>query len=164
VDIICFPTSTALPWDPPVRPVLLAAQYINRDERAAIEQVAEAFHRTLVLFILYYLALRKSSDEMIPKWMVLYGILYNEEGFSIQEFYPVAHFDSHAVSSTHSTFSWKAASISTANFMECFSSPPYYRATAIAALLRIRSHAGGILQKLKEWDSYKGLIESSLIY
>jgi hypothetical protein len=164
VHIICFPTPAALPWTPPVRPVLLATQYISGDERAAIEQVAEIFHRTLVLFILYYLDVRKSSDEMIPKWMVLYGVLYNEEGFSIQEFYPVAHFDAHDLSSTHSTFSWKAASISTAVFMDFFSTPPYYRATAIAALLRIRSHAGGILRKLKEWDSYKHLIESSFIY
>jgi hypothetical protein len=151
VDVVCAPSSLGgVP-----EPILLAAQYNDGNERAAIEQLAQAFHSTIVLFILYYLDLRDSLDQQIPKWMVLYGIIYNEEGFTIKEFYPAFHFGK----DNTFPFNWGACSASAASFIGTFRLPPANRSRSLMALMRIRSHARAILQRFVEWKRWRSLIE-----
>jgi hypothetical protein len=153
VDVVCAPGST-VPGGVP-EPILLAAQYNNGDERTAIEQLAQIFHTTLVLFVLYYLDLRGSLDQQIPKWMVLYGIVYNEEGFTIKEFFPTFHFGKDKTF----PFNWGACSASTTSFTGTFQLPPANRSRSLMALTRIRSHARAILQRFVEWKRWRSLME-----
>ncbi|PVF91637.1 hypothetical protein CPB86DRAFT_298178 [Serendipita vermifera] len=104
---------------------------------------------------------RRNVDDKLPSWMLLYGIIYGDSGFIIQEHYPVYHRRSQR-GDPSSQFGWGAISFPASNCVETFLSPPAQRARPLAALQRVVDNAQNLLQKLSAWDGYKRILSSHL--
>jgi hypothetical protein len=147
-----------LHWEREQLPVLFTAQYcIKGNEKDATAQIAYALHQTLLTLVLYYLDTRETLDEQLPTWMVVYGLVYHEEGFSIQAHFPVFHFSRVDTGEwTPRTFGWAFYSVPVqTNMRSPFSSLSESRRTEIATLLRLQSHARHMLSRLQEWTGHK---------
>lgn len=164
VDIGCVPTKSALAWDEKTAPLLLAAQFsggVDVDAREASQQLACGFHSALIVLILYYLDTCShpgAKDSKLPSWMVLYGIIYTETGFSIHQHYPVFR-PNHDGSGGW----WGAASSWAAYFNNVFDRPSPYRSQSMSALLRICGHTRFVLENLVNWDGYERAIRSRFL-
>ena len=132
--------------------LLFAVQYKGDDERAAVHLLAKAFQPMITLFILYYLDVRTSRDDLMPWWMVLFGIIYDDEGIYIQSFYPA--FNSPTLEGTE--LGWKANSWNVSrSFTLHIRHPPYNRNGLFASLYRIQGHCKYVLEQLRQWDGYE---------
>jgi hypothetical protein len=161
LDVACLPLDTVLPSASQVMPVFLAAQYVTDSEMGAVEQLASAFHTTLMIMIVYYLDRRSRVDENLPSWMVLYGVIFDESGFRLQEFYPVYTGDRTV---KPADIGWGASSDCVASStIRTFTVHELYRGRLIQVLLRVVSRAQEILQKLVQWDGYQRLMMSLLL-
>jgi hypothetical protein len=159
VDVACIPSAQTLPWSHFLTPVLLAAQYNDGNRRHSAEILAHTFHYTIIIFILYYLDSRSNEEDPIPSWMILLGIIYDEQGFIIQEYYPTLSCDEKMSNSGHVSCKWTACSHESASFGRTFTYGPPSRSDALAAILRIHSHARYILKKLEAWSGYKHIVQ-----
>jgi len=147
-----------LQWKREQLPVLFAAQHcLTGNENHATAQLAHALHQTLLTLVLYYLDTRHALDEQLPVWMVVYGILYHDEGFSIQAHFPVFHFSPVDTGKwTPRTFGWAFYSVPVQlNRRSPFSPLNDSRRGEIATLLRLQSHARHMLCQLQEWTGYE---------
>jgi hypothetical protein len=147
-----------LQWEREQLPILFTAQQrLKGNDNDAIAQMASALHQTLLTLVLYYLDTRHALDEQLPVWMVVYGIVYHDEGFSIQAHYPVFHFSPVDTGEwTPRTFGWAFYSVPVQiNGHSTFSLLSDSRRREIATLLRLQSHARYVLSRLQEWTGYE---------
>ncbi|PVF91634.1 hypothetical protein CPB86DRAFT_878406 [Serendipita vermifera] len=159
VDVACIPHPRSLQWSTCITPVLLAAQYEDGDRRHAAEILAQAFHCTIIIFILYYLDSRLTESDPIPPWMILFGVIYNERGFIVQGYHPTVNFRGDIPSPGNYSFKWAACSREIADFDRSFQFGPASRSRSLAAILRIHSHTRYIMKKLKNWSGYKQIVQ-----
>jgi hypothetical protein len=135
--------------------LLFAVQHKGRDERTAVQQLAKAFQPMMILFVLYYLDLRTSREDLMPWWMVLFGATYDEHGISIQSFFPAFNYPESTTSQDMAT-GWAANSWNISKrFAEHLRLPPYKRNGMLASLFRIQGHCRYVLEQLKHWDGYE---------
>jgi hypothetical protein len=151
----CIPEESDFIWSKRIVPVLIAAQYGGDNEGLAVEQLAQAFHSTIILLILYYLD-TNTEGLPIPEWMILFGIIYHEGGIFIQQFFPTLNESQNTTG--HSTWSWGASSTSAVKFERTFVELPTARSALVAALLRIQSRASYLLSKLTAWKGFRQMV------
>ena len=81
----------------------------------------------------------------MPKWLVLYGLIYNEEGYYIRSHIPFYKKD---------LGGWSIESHIATEFPS-FQESYYQRSRGYAMLLRIRSHINYMICRLQEWQGYQ---------
>jgi hypothetical protein len=151
VDVIGVPATSIPDWGPLATPVIFAAQYIRHDHAEAYTQLAQVFHQTIIVLILYYLDTRRSMDDPLPSWMYLYGIVYDDDGFDTVAHYPLFW----SGKEKGGRYGWGASSrLMNRRFYDIFSESPQSRGPGLASLLRIQSHNKFILNQLQAWDGY----------
>ncbi|CCA75763.1 hypothetical protein PIIN_09753 [Serendipita indica DSM 11827] len=154
VDIACIPTSQALPWHSSFAPVLMAAHGGQIASLIAAETLAVSFHTAMILFILYYLDTRKAASDKLPSWMVLYGVIFDHNGFQVQRYYPV-----YVQVEDDRSEGWGAASYPASTIpSSVFEAQSRTRSQAAATLLRISSHARFVMSQLAAWDGYSRIL------
>jgi hypothetical protein len=148
-----------LHWKTLHLPILFAAQHCPKgDESHASAQVAYALHQTLLTFVLYYLDTRRSLHEQLPAWMVVYGIIYHDEGFTVQAHFPVFHFSAPDTGEwTPRTFGWAFYSVPVVTFGGPSASWRWrsWKQSEIVTLLRLQSHTRQVLHRLQEWTGHE---------
>lgn len=93
LSLACHVSPERLPWEIEHLPLLFVAQYCPKeDESCAKAHMAHSLHQTLTTLVLYYLDTRSSLSEQLPGWMVVYGITYHGDAFTIHAHFPVFHF------------------------------------------------------------------------
>jgi hypothetical protein len=145
-----------LQWKSTQLPVLFAARHcLKGNENNAAAQMAYALHQTLLTLVLCYLDTRHALHEPLPTWMVVYGIIYHEEGFSIQAHFPVFHFSPVDTGEwTPRTFGWAFYSVPVRTY-NTFSPLSDSRRRELVTLLRLQSHARFMLRQLQEWTGHE---------
>jgi hypothetical protein len=112
----------------------------------------------ITLFILYYLDQRISTDDPMPSWMMLFGVVYNTQGFHLQAYYP--SFCPPAQALPGERWGWGArVDTLAANATQILCTPPPRRGHAITELSRIQGHCRHVLEKLSSWDGYERAYE-----
>jgi hypothetical protein len=150
-DVIGIPATSIPDWGPLATPVLFAAQYIRHGHADVYTQLAQVFHQTIIVLILYYLDTRRSIDEPLPSWMYLCGIVYDADGFDIVAHYPLFWSEEER----EGRYGWGASSrLMNRRFWNMFTESPQLRGSGLASLLRIQSHTRFILNQLQAWDGY----------
>jgi hypothetical protein len=148
-----------LDWKAAHLPILFAAQHcVKGDESRASAQIAYALHQTLLTFVLYYLDTRCSLHERLPAWMVVYGIIYHDEGFTVRAHFPVFHFSAADTGEwTPRTFGWAFYSVPVISFGGSSGNwkQRSWRRSEVATLLRIQSHTRQMLHRLQEWTGHE---------
>jgi hypothetical protein len=160
VDYICRATTRSIGWHEEMCPLLFAAQFdINQDfnrcgKHSAAQALAAVFQPMMVIFILYYLDTRISTDDPMPPWMVLFGIYYNENGIVIRGHYP--SFQPPMESHPDICSGWIATSsiVETVHRWALLGSP-HRRGPLISTLNRIQGHCLHVLERLKAWEGYE---------
>lgn len=134
--------------------LLFAAHYRDNNEKAAIQALALAFQPMMTLLTLYHLDTRTSRDDLMPWWMCLFGVIYDEKGISIEAFTP-AYQEPRDVSS-NGEIGWRAETSSfSRKFRHHMGLPPHDWSGMIASLYRIQSHCSHVLEQLRSWDGYE---------
>ncbi|CAG8627758.1 3485_t:CDS:2, partial [Acaulospora colombiana] len=149
-DVVATPNEAVLPWgyDGPI--VLFAAQYRSGDLDDGVTQLAHSLQSGINILILYYLETRHDTDQFLPNWMYLYGIVYFESGFRVYTHYPLYQAE---LSTGSGVGGWSArSSYVDYDLTHIFEPYTYEREMAIAALLRIQSHMRFVLNRLRGWD------------
>lgn len=142
---------------------IFAAHYLGGNESDAIHVLGEALRPMMIIFILYYLDSRKSEDERMPWWLVLFAVIYDERGILIRAYHPTLRTINSA-SSDHPACcieaNWTVCSrnVSMDFLHEDMLPPPDYRGNLFGPLYRIQGHCRYVIEQLKQW---KGL-ESAL--
>jgi hypothetical protein len=157
LDVASIPSKSKFMWSRQLAPVLIAAQYGGKDEQLAVEQLAQAFHSTIILLILYYLDTNTTERRPIPEWMILFGVIYHEGGIMIQEFFPTLNIETGSTTGK-SSWSWGASSSSTVRFDSALVEHPIVRSTLVATLLRIQNRASHLLGKLATWKGFRQIV------
>lgn len=156
VDYICCAKPSNARSFGDIRLLLFAAQYEKDDARSAVELLAKAFQPMMTLFILYYLDTRTSREALMPSWMVLFGIVYDENGFSVQSYFPSFQLPLEGSSHLHQDVGWTANAWSVTNEeCETMRRAPNQRGTMIGILMRLQSHCRHVLEQLEKWDGYE---------
>lgn len=138
--------------------ILAARSYAPGCELEAATELAYSFHQTMMLLVLHYLDHRRSTDDPLPPWMFLYGLTFDEMGFWIRIHHPIYLFEA-IHDSGHGR--WGAYSfLALSEYRELFEPSLGGRAVALAALLRIRSHAHYVFSQLEKWDGYAAALYS----
>ena len=147
IDLVVRGTSPAAPEQ--AIAILAARSYSPGRELNAGTELAYSFHQVMMLLVLYYLDHRRSIGDPLPPWMFLYGLTFDEMGFVIRVHHPIYLFEI----GRHDR--WGAYSLrARGDHREVFNPSLTGRALALAALLRIRSHAHYVFSQLRNWDGY----------
>jgi hypothetical protein len=129
--------------------MLFGAQHRGDNKKTAVEILARSFQPMITLFILYYLDSRTSLDEEMPWWMVLFGVVYDEKGFSIQSFYPAFTPSSPCCQ----TQGWGASSTTVTDFyQDIMQRPPDERSPPLSILYRVQGHCRFVYEQLSKWE------------
>jgi hypothetical protein len=163
VDFTCRVKPDTMGWPDELSPLLFAAHYAGSDREHAIVQLAKAFQPMMTLFILYYLDCRASRKEVMPSWMILFGIVYGESGLSIRAHYPCFNPSPISSKSTRSR-GWGSASHSMGNdYVGLIYDDPSRRSSLLATLNRIQGHCLYVMQRLQAWNGYKAAVSRLLV-
>ena len=138
--------------------ILAARSYAPGREFEAATELAYSFHQAMMLLVLHYLDHRRSIDDPLPPWMFLYGLTFDELGFAIRIHHPI-----YLLEAVHDRGDdrWGAYSYRVqSEYQDVFGPPFAGKALALAALLRIRSHAHYVFSQLKNWDGYAAALHS----
>jgi hypothetical protein len=109
----------------------------------------------MVIFILYYLDTRVSTDDPMPPWMILFGIHYNENGVVVRSHSPCF------LPSLPSGFgvtggNWRAtSSVVNAGHDWDLYKLPLHRGPLLNTLNRIQGHCAYVLDRLRAWEGYE---------
>ncbi|KIM20164.1 hypothetical protein M408DRAFT_266670 [Serendipita vermifera MAFF 305830] len=154
LDVASVPSPKQPYFKPYALPVLMAAQYLYKNKRNVVEELASGFHAIMVIMILYYLDTRSTTSEPLPTWMVLHGLIFNHLGLEVYDFHPVYR------SSVDGTKQgWGASSAFVTNSLDqAFTQQFLDRGRLVAALLRVKSRAHDVLRRLMGWDGYHRLV------
>lgn len=166
VDYICRATPKAMGWHEDMCPVLFAAHPRPLkvegwwpDKRPAILKLASVFQPMISLFILYYLDTRTTIDELIPRWMILFGATYSESEVEIWAHSPWLLGQSGKLwrpEKNDIKEEWSALSQRIAIYHHRgWRGPPTQKGVLLGALNRIQGHCNYVLHKLKAWDGYE---------
>jgi hypothetical protein len=149
-------------WQDDFSPLLFAAQHRGENTGYAAKQLAMAFQPMMMLFVLYHLDCRRSVDEPLPSWMVLYGAVYDEHGLTIHAHTP--HFSRPRKSADIvSDWGWGSASVSIRHdYPSIVHKEPNGRGSFFATLNRIQGHCTHVLEKLQAWDGYERAVSRIL--
>lgn len=144
-------------WTPDLLPIIFAGECIKKqgNKDHAPGHLAAAFHATLILLVLMYLDTRRSSSEMMPAWMYLYGLAYDEQGFSVY-----IHFPKPRVSGDR--LEWDFVSLLLTSKFKAIDYDRGRRMRALAFLFKIRSHSFFLLEQLRSWASNRSGTVSNL--
>lgn len=160
-DYTCRVLPQAIGWEPDLCPILFALQHSNGDVHAAEIILMEALQPTMVILILLYLDTRRSVDEPLPEWMVVYGAIYDHNGMHIRAYHPcVKPFGDSR--SSNMEYGWGATWIPCGRpFTHVFQpgrSGSLGTITALSVLSRLQGHCLHVLQQLKSWDGYERVL------
>jgi len=156
VDVTGIPAPSIPNWSPLATPILFAAQYVRQDSAEANIRLAQIFHHTIIILILYYLDTRRSTEEPLPSWMYLCGVLYNGSGFDVVAHYPLFW----SGKEKGGRYGWGAASrLMYHRYGTPFSQSSPMRGHDLESLLRIQSHARFILNRLRAWNGYRRAVQ-----
>ena len=86
-------------WDDAIAPIAFAAErysdidaYHHDNRDAAVVRLAMVFHPMMQLFLAYYLAHRTANNEPMPEWMMLFGVVFDDQsGYEVVGFYSTWH-------------------------------------------------------------------------
>jgi hypothetical protein len=155
VDYICrAKISNGSPFEE-IPLLLFAAQYRGGNQ-TAVELLAKAFQPMMTLFILYYLDTRISREAVMPAWMVLFGIIYDEDGISVQSYFPSFKLPPHTDQGQAVDIGW-TANAWTVTTAECdtMRRAPNFRGAMTNLLVRLQGHCRYVLEQLRQWDGYE---------
>jgi hypothetical protein len=153
-DCIGRPTTSALQWDPLKIPFLFAAQYIDDDLEKAVAHAKSILRTALTILILFYLDTRKSVDDPIPIWMVIYSVMYDEREVVIVSNYPTFR----KVKPTDHEPRWWLQSYHSLAFSKPFNDRLNGKCHLLSTLLRIQSHGRHLLKRLQEWQGHERVL------
>jgi hypothetical protein len=158
IDYTCRARKDAMVWQDDFSPLLFAAQHGGDDTRHAAKQLAMAFQPMMTLFILYHLDCRRSKDEPLPSWMILYSAVYDEDGLTIH-----AHTPHFSLPHIMPDWGWGAASLSIRHdYLSIIHKEPSARGGFFATLNRIQGHCTYVLEKLQAWGGYERAVSRIL--
>ena len=156
IDLVVRGTSPAAPEQ--AITILAARSYGPGRELDAATELAYSFHQVMMLLVLYYLDHRRSIGDPLPPWMFLYGLTFDEMGFVIRIHHPIYLFETIR---TRGRDRWGAYSFcARGDYQELFDPSLTARGLALAALLRIRSHAHYVFSQLRNWDGYAAALHT----
>ena len=158
-DYSCRALGSAIGWRDDLAPVLFAAHDEGQNVREALEILASTFHQTMILFILYYLDTRATWDELMPRWMLLFGITYSSErqGLEIHAYHPIFNTPKEA-DAPPSSGSWGAVSTNIIPSLDdIWTVAPWNRERLLMVLARIQGHCVDVLRRLRAWQGYSKL-------
>jgi hypothetical protein len=145
-------------WHEDLCPLLFAAQlhHQSRSNSMARRALASVFRPMMLLFLIYFLDTRKSVSDIMPPWMVLFGIVYTENGVDVYShrlcFIPATHPDI----PVEEDGEWRGVSWHINDFhYQAFLEPPSARGQLLCTLNRIQGHCRYVLSQLKAWDGYE---------
>jgi hypothetical protein len=151
IDYTCRARHVSFGQNQKFQPLLFAAQSSREGTRQAVEQLALAFQPMMTLFILYYLDTRTHPGEAMPHWMVLFGVVYREDGLFVQAYHPSFNItlppseDSNCVSGwgAHSLQLWRQQYLYSVMITE-----QWRRGPALEILRTIQGHCNVVLEHL----------------
>ena len=156
IDLVVRGTSPAAPEQ--AITILAARSYGPGRELDAATELAYSFHQVMMLLVLYYLDHRRGIGDPLPTWMFLYGLTFDEMGFVIRIHHPIYLFET-ICAPRHDR--WGAYSFhAQSDYQELFNPSLIGRPLALAALLRIRSHAHYVFSQLRNWDGYAAALHT----
>ncbi|KIM24090.1 hypothetical protein M408DRAFT_41217, partial [Serendipita vermifera MAFF 305830] len=152
VDYACRATTKSMNWREEMCPLLFAAHFCPLEDGETPSpsmQMAATFRPMISLLILYYLDTRTKIDDLIPPWMILFGITYDRNGLVVWGHTPWSQQE-HDGESRWSAKIWNLSD----TYSEILRVPPSDRGTLLSMLNRIQGHCQYVLQQLKTWDGY----------
>jgi hypothetical protein len=108
-------------------------------------ELAMSLQPTLNMLALMYLSHRQSSEEKMPAWMFLYGIILHRTGFSIVAHYP--RFVDHSKADGQPKWGYASVLVS-ADHKYAFADACGVRTGAVNALLAVQAHTNYVAEKL----------------
>jgi hypothetical protein len=155
VDYICRAKISNASTFEEIPLLLFAAQYRD-DSQTAFELLTKAFQPMMTLFILYYLDTRASREAFMPPWMVLFGIIYDEDGISVQSYFPSFKLPPPTGQQQSVDIGW-TANAWTVTTAECdtMRRAPNRRGAMVSLLVRLQGHCRYVLEQLRQWDGYE---------
>ena len=86
-------------WDDGTAPIAFAVErysdidaYHHDNRDAAVVRLAVVFHPMMQLFLEYYLAHRADNNEAMPEWMILFGVVFDDQfGYEAVGLHPTWH-------------------------------------------------------------------------
>jgi hypothetical protein len=161
VSYTCRANPRYMGWREDMCPLLFAAQFNPRTRLQSVEldaatwTLTEAFRPMMSLFILYYLDTRASPSEPLPFWMVLFGIVYNEDGAVVRGHCPCFRPRTNGLQEDREEVGWRARSWAVDTFhCEALAGSPSARGPLLFILNRIQGHCKLVLERLKAWEGY----------
>jgi hypothetical protein len=161
VSYTCRANPRYMGWREDMCPLLFAAQFNPREHLhsgeldAAIWTLTEAFRPMMTLFILYYLDTRASPSEPFPFWMVLFGIVYNEDGMVVRGHIPCFQPRTNGLREDSEELGWRARSwMVETSYSDALAYPPFHRGPLLSTPNPIQGHYRLVLERLKAWEGY----------
>ncbi|KIM30434.1 hypothetical protein M408DRAFT_285603 [Serendipita vermifera MAFF 305830] len=155
IDYTCRAKTAHFEHEMPFYPLLFAVQR-DKCHLEANQQMAKAFRPMMTLFILYYLGTLTHSEEPMPEWMVLFGVVYSGKWLHETAYYP--YFG--PPTSVDKDCDWGWAMYFTGRFgghhqQYIMRQEPWKRGPCIEVLYRIQAHCNCVLEHLRRWDGYE---------